>query len=413
MKAKKLIAVAIATALTLSSVGMTAFAGSYSDFSSVPGHTDTAGKIAINWKVLCSDGSTVLWTEQEGVYETTLSNWENGYTIQAKNLGLSQSLIFGASLRGYSDSISGTPVSIDSFAFTDDVVDENGNVTFYVIYGDADTSTLLQQAELVSQWAIEEGQYIKENPAIDSVQKAHKELTWHVEEAEELLKKIKERTDYAEYSAETENVAALLEEAKRLKAEAEAAMSAASDPDPVVAKDADGNEYKKSEVTVKLGSVNSNDKEKIVALVSGSNPYAFDVSIYKGDQKLNWISGNNITVTIDNPYPGKIPSNIKLYHMIKDGDNWKADRTISGSYNETTNKIIFIGSDFSPYVLTANLSDAASSSSSSHSSSISGVTTTKNPSTGEFGVIPVVFLAVAALGAAGVVGYRKRTSAAE
>lgn len=308
MKSKKLIALAIATALTMSSVGMTAFAGSYTDFSDVPGHTDTEGDISINWDVLYSDGSTAGDTFYSGVYDTTLSSWDNGYTIPASALGFQNTVVFGEKLLGYSTSVNGTPENAGSLSFTDDEVDTGGNLILYAIYGEADVDTLLEHADLLTSMAKEAVEYAKANPAAADAQSACYYARDSIAEAQSYISKAKTKSDY---DSDDENQVAylngLIEEVESLKAEAEAAISAA------------------------------------VASSSSSS---------------------------------------------------------SSSSNSSSSS-------------SASSSSASSSNSSSSSSSSSGVTTTKNPHTGEFGVIPVVFLAVAALGVTGAAAYRKRTSAAE
>jgi LPXTG-motif cell wall-anchored protein len=125
----------------------------------------------------------------------------------------------------------------------------------------------------------------------------------------------------------------------------------------------------------------------------GVKTWVFDVQMLDG-QKL--YSGKNQRVCLElEGVDGGADLNkfgVTVYH-IKD---WCKAEKIKNVYTKG-NKVYFWNDEFSPYVV--SLGDGAAS---------TGAADASNPSTGDFSAVPVALLAAAALGATGFVAYKKR-----
>ena len=352
MKSKKIVALALTAALTVSAASMTAFAKvEYTD-----GGTDAS----------LDKVTATLTKDSVDAMKALDEDKDNNITLAE----------FGG-LKDYTDLNTGTKTFI---GWTTE--EEGANATKLL----NDDSVLFTIVEKEEKEYVNFGAGVKGTENIDkgaqtcTLYAAYKVSTDDKEIAEN-LKKIEERK--AKQDAAKSREDHLNEEDKNHNATDNVNTGSGVETKPA-------NVSRKTDPVDPAGDTSANHDLQAAGVNVGANELAWVYEVTAPDKFMS--STKNARVTLNLP-DGYTTSNYKVtvYHV----KGWCSKQKVTG-LDIGTYDVTFWANDFSPYVLILTPKGATSGSS------------TDNPGTGDFSAVPVALLAAAALGATGFVAYKKR-----
>ena len=351
MKSKKIVALALTAALTVSAASMTAFAGEF--------------------KVTKGDNSyTVTFTKEELTPEGSESDGN------VKGIDITVEMIKGAD--GYEEPEhpdNPTTIKFNGWKVGDVFVSDVSDVN-----GDKDLSLEdLEKGETVVG---------TDSSGDDALEEVVLKLTpqWTNrtdKEVNEYLEQKKKEEDAAKYAADRE--AHLKEEDKNHNATDNVNTGSGVETKPA-------NVDRKTDPIDPSATDTSEYHDLQAAGVNvGANELAWVYEVTAPEKFMSSTKNARVQLTLPEGYT---TSNYKVtvYHV----KGWCSKQKVTG-LDVGTYDVAFWANDFSPYVLILTPKGATSTG-----------TSTNNPGTGDFSAVPVALLAAAALGATGFVAYKKR-----
>ncbi len=348
MKSKKIVALALTAALTVSAASMTAFASvEYTDGGSAASLDKVTAKIT------------------KDSLEATKALDENG----DGNITLAE---FGG-LKDYTDLNTGTKTFIGWTA------EESGEEPETLLSGESVLFKIKDDKSVFFGPAIKGAQEESDPPSC-TLHAAYTTTT-DDEQIAKNLKAIEERK--AKQDAAKSREDHLNEEDKNHNATDNVNTGSGVETKPA-------NVERKTDPVDPAGDTSANHDLQAAGVNVGANELAWVYEVTAPDKFMS--STKNARVTLNLP-DGYTTSNYKVtvYHV----KGWCSKQKVTG-LDIGTYDVTFWANDFSPYVLILTPKGATSGSS------------TDNPGTGDFSAVPVALLAAAALGATGFVAYKKR-----